>query len=189
MKNKLLSTSLLTFLLTASVLLGFTSRVSADTAINYNFSTSINGAQTYYDVPLYASATMMDKNYNTYDVAIPGVYNEIDITINSTPSLASHFTVPTISSDHSSCSWSFDATAWSLNVLTGSNLVNYTGYFQDVSFAGTIFAQQTFLIKYQVVGTGPVTMRVYSPGTQGDGSDSTAYTINLNVYDNSSKTQ
>ncbi len=126
----------------------------------------------------------MDEDGNTYDLALP-YYNEIHITINTTPLFSNQFIAPKVTTDHAGYSWSFDSVPWSLNLSTGSNLVTYDGYFQNISSPNTSSSLQSFTIKYNTLGAGTVAMRVTSPGVKADGSDSTAYTVTINIFDNS----
>lgn len=157
------------------MLLSFASKASADL---------IDGAQTFYTVGLYATDYF---GYLIPDSTTPSgyAYNELDITVNNTPTLPTEFTLPAVLSDPAGCKWSFDNVPWSLAIENGSNLVTFNGSQVNDFFVAQPNSFHSILLAYNLLGAGTVTMRVTSPGVAGDGSDSTAYTVTVTVVDNS----
>ena len=186
MKNKLLSISLLTLLLTVTMLLGFASKVSADALAVGDFQR--DGAQTFYSsIPLYAQD---DYGFLVNDPTTPSgfAYNSFDLTINSTSVIPTEFNYPVVLSDASGCDWSFKNESWSLRLPSGSNLVRFNGCeLNDYNsyFDSTAYPLHKVVLIYNTIGVGTFTMRVTSPGIIGDDSDSTAYTVSVTVFDNS----
>ncbi len=168
------------------MLLSFASKASADALAIGDYQR--DGAQTFYPgIPLYA---VDDYGYLVNDPTTPSgfAYNAFDLTINSTSVIPTEFNYPVALSDASGCNWSFNNERWSLVLTSGSNLVTFNGCeLNDYNsyFNSTSYPLHKVVLIYNTIGVGTFTMRVTSPGTIGDGSDSTAYTVSVSVFDNS----
>lgn len=173
MKNKFLITSLLTLLLSIGTFFGPTSKANAE---------MLHGGQLSYTVDLYATDYLGDLYL---DPSTPSgyAYNSIDLIVSEIPLVHKSITLPLITDNE--YNWSIDTIPWSLKMLSGAECLTYNGYSEGSLISPTSYS--TMMLSYLVQSAGTVVMHVTSPGAASDGSDSTSYTVTINIVDNTPK--
>lgn len=183
MKNTPLSKTSFLFLsiLSISLLLGIFSTVSASAASPTYVPQ--RGCPQTVTIGLYQTDT---KGYLVNDSTTPRgyAYNELDLYLGSWTTRSIGFSIATAGSNE--IDWNLDkSVTWALTFLNQDPVLGYALAYNSSSLDNNYIPNhQSLLCSFKTTHAGTQQIRVTSPNG-GDNGESIAYTMTVNIYDNS----